>query len=87
MARKKKEEIAIVEDNPGLIRDTTSNAIINTNNDAFSQRRAQLAYIKLKGEVDEQQRSDIDALKKDVQDIKNLLKELVSKYHLIVVVI
>lgn len=79
MARKKKEEIAIVEDNPGLIRDTTSNAIINTNNDAFSQRRAQLAYIKLKGEVDEQQRSDIDALKKDVQDIKNLLKELVSK--------
>ena len=79
MARKKKEEIAIVEDNPGLIRDTTSNAIINTNNDAFSQRRAQLAYIKLKGEVDEQQRSDIDALKKDVQDIKTLLKELVSK--------
>lgn len=79
MARKKKEEIAIVEDNPGLIRDTTSNAIINTNNDAFSQRRAQLAYIKLKSEVDEQQRSDIDALKKDVQDIKNLLKELVSK--------
>jgi|TARA_B110000503_G_C7029666_1_gene363443 hypothetical protein len=79
LARKKKEEIAIVEDNPGLIRDTTSNAIINTNNDAFSQRRAQLAYIKLKGEVDEQQRSDIDALKKDVQDIKNLLKELVSK--------
>lgn len=79
MARKKKEEIAIVEDNPGLIRDTTSNAIINTNNDAFSQRRAQLAYIQLKGEVDEQQRSDIDALKKDVQDIKNLLKELVSK--------
>ena len=79
MARKKKEEIAIVEDNPGLIRDTTSNAIINTNNDALSQRRAQLAYIKLKGEVDEQQRSDIDALKKDVQDIKNLLKELVSK--------
>ena len=79
MARKKKEEIAIVEDNPSLVRDTTSNAIINTNNDAFSQRRAQLAYIKLKGEVDEQQRSDIDALKKDVQDIKNLLKELVSK--------
>ena len=79
MARKKKEEIAIVEDNPGLIRDTTSNAIINTNNDALSQRRAQLAYIKLKGEIDEQQRSDIDALKKDVQDIKNLLKELVSK--------
>lgn len=79
MARKKKEEIAIVEDNPSLVRDTTSNAIINTNNDAFSQRRAQLAYIKLKGEIDEQQRSDIDALKKDVQDIKNLLKELVSK--------
>ena len=79
MARKKKEEITIVEDNPSLVRDTTSNAIINTNNDAFSQRRAQLAYIKLKSEVDEQQRSDIDALKKDVQDIKNLLKELVSK--------
>ena len=79
MARKKKEEIAIVEDNPSLVRDTTSNAIINTNNDAFSQRRTQLAYIKLKSEIDEQQRSDIDALKKDVQDIKNLLKELVSK--------
>jgi len=79
LARKRKEEIAIVEDNPSLVRDTTSNAIINTNNDAFSQRRAQLAYIKLKGEIDEQQRSDIDALKKDVQDIKNLLKELVSK--------
>jgi len=78
LARKKKE-IAAVEDNPGLIRDTASNAIINTNNDAFLQRRSQIAALKLKGELDKQQSLDIETLKKDMQDIKNLLKELASK--------
>jgi len=78
LARKKKEIIA-VEDNPGLIRDNASNAIINTNNNAFLQRRSQIATLKLKEELDIQQSLDIKLLKKDMQDIKNLLKELASK--------
>lgn len=68
-----------MEDNPGLIRDNASNAIINTNNNAFLQRRSQIATLKLKEELDIQQSLDIKLLKKDMQDIKNLLKELASK--------
>ena len=64
MPRKKK-----VENNPSLVRDTTNQAIINTNTDAFVARRAQIKAVENKKKLDEQQSIDIDNLKNDVADI------------------
>jgi hypothetical protein len=64
-----------VEDNPGLVRDLTNQAIINTNSNAYDARLQQIAKVKL----DEQQSADIEELKKDMTEIKKLLKKIASK--------
>ena len=77
MARKKKvtmDELIVKEDND-LVRDVSSNAIINTNNVAYEARLAQIEETKL----DAQQSEDIINLKKDVEEIKKLLKKIASK--------
>lgn len=81
MPRRKKveePEIAQVENNPDLVRDMSTTAIINTNNNAFSQRKAQQAAVKKQEEIDAKQREDIDALKKDMEEIKAMLTKLVG---------
>ena len=75
MPKKKKEEILRVEENNDLVRDTSSNAIINTNRSAYEARLAQIEKTKL----DAQQSEKINNLEKDVAEIKHLLKQLVSK--------
>ncbi len=78
MPRRKKieePEIAQVEDNPDLVRDLSTNAIINTNNYAFENRLRQIEKSKL----DAQQSEDIVQLKKDVEEIKKLLEKIASK--------
>ena len=64
-----------VEDNPDLVRDLTNQAIINTNSNAYDARLQQIAKVKL----DEQQSADIEDLKKDMIEIKKLLKQIASK--------
>tara|TARA_B100001113_G_C21024016_1_gene584831 strand:- start:517 stop:744 length:228 start_codon:yes stop_codon:yes gene_type:complete len=75
MPRKKKEEVAVVEDHPELVRDLTTNAIINTSVTAYQARLNQIEKSKL----DAQQSEDIVQLKKDVAEIKDLLKKIASK--------
>tara|TARA_B100001093_G_C26567027_1_gene901261 strand:+ start:499 stop:726 length:228 start_codon:yes stop_codon:yes gene_type:complete len=75
MPRKKQVEILEVHDQPDLVRDTSSNAIININESAYQARLAQIEKSKL----DAQQSEKINSLEKDVEEIKNLLKQLVSK--------
>jgi hypothetical protein len=76
MPRKKKQpELLQVEENTDLVRDTSSNAIINTNRSAYEARLAQIEKAKL----DAQQSQKIEKLESDVEEIKNLLKQLVSK--------
>lgn len=75
MPRKKKVQ---VENNPDLVRDTSTNAIINTNSDAYQARRAQIAAVKAQQQIDEQQRQDIDQLKTDVVEIKKMLEKLLG---------
>ena len=75
MPRTKKVQ---VENNPDLVRDTSTNAIINTNSDAYQARRAQIAATKAKQEIDEQQRQDIDQLKTDMVEIKKMLEKLLG---------
>ena len=64
-----------VEDHPDLVRDLSTQAIINTNTSAYERRLEQLHKI----ELDKQQTADIEILKKDIAEIKKLLKNIASK--------
>lgn len=68
MARKKS---AIVKDNPDLIRDLSTNAIINTNRNAFETRKAQQHYAAEK-------QNEIQELKSEINEIKKILEKLVG---------
>ena len=71
MPRKKKLDeptVAIVEDNPDLVRDLTTNAIINNSDRAYEARLNQI-----------QKGNELENLKKDVVEIKKLLKQIASK--------
>jgi len=72
MANKK---TVAVKDNPDLVRDLSSKAIINTNTSAYEERLAQIE----KERLDKQQSADIEVLKQDMADIKKMLKNLASK--------
>ena len=56
-------------ENPDLVKDTTTGAVINTNSNAFARRRAQMA---LQIEKD----NKIEQLEKDVAELKKLIKGL-----------
>jgi len=79
MATKKNVEKATVEESPNLVRDMSTNAIINTDRSAFEQRLNQIAKQREQSEIDAKQREDIDSLKKDMAEIKKLLKGMASK--------
>lgn len=72
MATKK---IAKIKDNPDLMKDFTSGAVINTNNSAYEARLAQVEKRKL----DEQQSKDIEDMKKEIAELTKLVKKLVDK--------
>ena len=61
-----------IKDNPDLIKDTTSQAVINTNRTAIQARRAQLA-------VNKEREQELQSMKDDIAEIKSLLKNLGSK--------
>ena len=61
-----------VEGHKNLYRDEKSGAIINTDSHGFSQ------YKKSKN-IKLTQRQEIDKMKDDIEEIKNLLKQIVSK--------
>lgn len=69
-----KQKYAKVEGHPNLIRDLTSNAIINTDTLAFNQYNLN----KQKRESDKQKinriESDLIELKSSIDEIKSLLK-------------
>jgi len=77
MPRKKK--VAIVEEDNNLIRDLSTNAIINTNGNAYERRLEQIARKQTQEEIDAAQRADINQLKADMKEIKEMLKKLGGK--------
>lgn len=77
MPRRKK--VAIVEEDTTLVRDLSTNAIINTNETAYERRLEQIQRKQSQEEIDAAQRADIDQLKADMKEIKALLKKLGGK--------
>ena len=63
-----------VEGNPGLVRDNDTHAILNT--DSELTKRA-----KRRKEQRRQEREELDILKKDVNDIKSMLSQIVEKLN------
>jgi hypothetical protein len=63
-----------VKDSTTLMRDTESTAIVNSDIQTYMQQR--IRKDNYKRQVD-----DINTLKKDVNDIKTLLTQLVDKLH------
>ena len=59
-----------VQDHPDLVKDMNSKAVLNTNYAALME------YKKQKQIVD-----DVDSLKKDMQDIKSMLSDLLGKLN------
>lgn len=58
-----------IKENPDLVKDTSSGAVINTNNNAFAKRRMQMLDQRNKEERFEQ-------MEQDIAEIKKLLKGL-----------
>jgi hypothetical protein len=61
-----------IKDNPDLVKDTVTQAVINTNSNAIHARRNQIALIKAKDD-------EIQTMKADIAEIKSLLKKLGNK--------
>lgn len=77
MARKKKVAKVLEENN--LVRDLSTNAIINTNVSGYERRIQQVADKESQKEIDAAQRADIEQLKADMKEIKAILKKLGGK--------
>lgn len=60
-----------VEGHNNLFRDKDTGAILN------KDRSAYINYMKMK-EIKQKERSEIDEIKKDIDEIKTLLKELIN---------
>lgn len=62
-----------IEDNPGWKRDRLTNAVINVNADEIEKAR-----MAKRGR--QSQRDEINTLKEEIGEIKDLLKTLIGKY-------
>jgi DNA anti-recombination protein RmuC len=67
MATKKK-----INELPDYEKDTVTNAVINTNTSAFSNRRDQLAKLQTR-------ESEMEQMKSDIEELKKIIKKLGSK--------
>jgi len=70
MVRKKKE--AQVEDNPGLVKNLDTGAVINTNSSELYARREQMSIVQAKDD-------ELVNMKKDIEELKKLVKNLGKK--------
>ena len=66
-----KEDLIPVEGNPHLFRDRNTGAIVNTDSSGYDQ------YMKMK-QRRQTEREELDTLKKDIEEIKSLLKEFTN---------
>ena len=63
----------------GLVRDTETNAIINTDSSAIQRAREQKELRKLKRIEESELKAKVDTLESDVSEIKQMLTELIYR--------
>lgn len=64
-----------VKDNPSLVRDINTMAILAVNSDAIAINKKRSKEVAEK----QQQKEEINTLKKDVGDIKDMLQKILEK--------
>ena len=69
-----------VEGHPDLVRDNISHAIINRNTSSYEQARKRAAAAQAQRDEIRNTTREINHLKSEMHEIKNLLKELVGNY-------
>jgi hypothetical protein len=69
-----------VEGHPDLVRDNTSHAIINRNVGAYEQARKRATAAQRQRDEIRDTTREINHLKSEMHEIKNLLKELVGNH-------
>ena len=67
-----------VEGHLDLVRDSTSHAIINRNTGAYEQAKRRAAAAQAQRDEIRDTNREINHLKSEIHEIKNLLKELVG---------
>lgn len=65
-----------VEGHESLVRDMTSRAIIDTNDEAYEAYRRNRENMKRQSEIIVKQSEEIKSLKNDIQEIKQMLSTL-----------
>ena len=68
-----------VEDRPDLVRDMDSGAIINHNRNAYELAKKRAADAQRQRDEIRNTTREINTLKSEMHEIKNLLKELVGR--------
>jgi hypothetical protein len=71
-----------VKDNPSLVRDKNSNAILNTDLSALNKYKEEREYLlRVKNAVNdtEKLKEDVARTQKDINDIKQMLLQLMEK--------
>ena len=68
-----------VQGHNGLVRDTSSGAIINTNKSEYEEYMERVRLAEEKDSLLSQHTAEINNIKNELQDIKTLLLQLVNK--------
>jgi len=68
-----------IKDEPTLVRDTTNRALLNTDREGLERYKAQRLLAKKRLEEQEQMKDKVNKLEQDVSEIKDLLRQLVTR--------
>ena len=68
-----------IKDEPTLVRDTTNRALLNTDREGLERYKAQRLLAKKRLEEQKQMKDKVNKLEQDVSEIKDLLRQLVTR--------
>ena len=68
-----------IQNEPTLVRDTTNRALLNTDREGLERYKAQRLLAKKRLEEQEHMKEKVNKLEQDVSEIKDLLRQLVTR--------
>ena len=68
-----------IKEDPTLVRDITNRALLNTDREGLERYKAQRLLAKKRMEEQEEIKNKVDKLEQDVSEIKDLLRQLVTR--------
>lgn len=68
-----------VKDHPGLMRDPFSKAIVNVDQNSYNTYIEQRTRMQKQAEMIAENRQDVEQLKNEMAEIKNILQQIASK--------